>query len=254
MSLKDKSAIITGGGTGIGKATALLFAREGARVLITGRREEKLKEVREIIQNDGYEIWHSPADISKENECKSLADLAIKLFGRVDILFNNAGVIFPGVTHETSTEKWNETFDVNVKGAYMMSKYVIPVMIDQGGGSIVNNASTFGLKGFPGISAYVASKGAVVQLTRSMALEYAKSGIRVNCICPGAVVTPMITEGFLERHDNSKEAEELMISLHPIGRMGQPEEIANAVKFLCDDNIGFMTGNMLSVDGGWIAK
>lgn len=254
MSLKDKTAIITGGGTGIGEATALLFAREGARVLITGRREEKLKEVREIIQNDGYEIWYSQADISKENECKSLVDLAIKLFGRVDILFNNAGVIFPGVTHETSTEMWDKTFDVNVKGAYMMSKYVIPVMIDQGEGVIVNNASTVGLKGFPGISAYVASKGAVVQLTRSMALEYAKSGIRVNCICPGAVVTPMITEGFLERQENRKEAEELMISFHPIGRMGKPEEIAHAVKFLCDDNIGFMTGNMLSVDGGWIAK
>lgn len=112
----------------------------------------------------------------------------------------------------------------------------------------------FGLKGFPGISAYVASKGAVVQLTRSMALEYAISGFRVNCICPGAIVTPMITEGFLERYENRKEAEELMISFHPIGRMGQPEEIAHAVKFLCDDNIGFMTGNMLSVDGGWIAK
>lgn len=142
MSLKDKTAIITGGGTGIGRATALLFAGEGARVLITGRREEKLKEVREIIQNDGYEIWYSKADISKENECKSLVDLAIKLFGRIDILFNSAGVIFPGVTHETTTEMWDNTFDVNVKGAYMMSKYVIPVMIDLGGGTIVNNAST----------------------------------------------------------------------------------------------------------------
>jgi len=142
MSLKGKTTIITGGGTGIGRATALLFAGEGARVLITGRREEKLKEVREIIQNDGYEIWYSEADISKENECKSLVDLAIKLFGRIDILFNSAGVIFPGVTHETTTEMWDNTFDVNVKGAYMMSKYVIPVMIDLGGGTIVNNAST----------------------------------------------------------------------------------------------------------------
>jgi len=130
MSLKDKTAIITGGRTEIGRATALLFAR----VLITGRREEKLKEVRETIQNDGYEIWYSKADISKENECKSLVDLAIKLFGRVDILFNNAGAIFPGVTHETSTEMWDNTFDVNVKGAYMISKYVIPVIVDLGWG------------------------------------------------------------------------------------------------------------------------
>ncbi|MGB3728517.1 MAG: SDR family oxidoreductase, partial [Thermodesulfobacteriota bacterium] len=201
----------------------------------------------------GHTIDHFACDVSSEETCKATVDYTIGKYGQVDILFNNAGVLFPGTTHETETEIWNKTFDINVKGTYFMSKFTIPHMLENGGGSIVNNSSIVGLKGMAGIAAYAASKGAVTQLTRSMALEYAQQGIRVNAICPGAIETPMIVEDFFGSVDDVEAAEQYLLSLHPVGRIGQPEEIAHSVLFLVDDNIGFMTGNMLSVDGGWIA-
>ena len=173
MKLSGKTAIITGGGTGIGKETALLFAKEGANVLITGRREEKLKEVQDEAGSGGLSIDYIACDVSKEEDCKSTVEYAVGKYGSVDILFNNAGILIPGTTHETETEIWDKTFDINVKGTYFMSKYTIPHMLENGQGSIVNNSSIVGLKGFPGVAAYVASKGAVTQLTKSMALEYA---------------------------------------------------------------------------------
>lgn len=254
MKLANKTAIITGGGTGIGKATAHLFAEKGANVVITGRREEKLKEVVEEVSPKGHAIDHFVCDVSDEESCKATVDYALGKYGQVDILFNNAGVLFPGTTHETETEVWNKIFDINVKGTYFMSKHTIPHMLERKYGVIVNNSSVGGLKALPGYAAYIASKGAITQLTRSMALEYADKGIRVNAVCPGAIETPMITEGVYERMDDKDAAEQFMISLHPVGRLGTSEEIAHSVLFLVDDNIGFMTGNMLSVDGGWIAK
>lgn len=257
MKLANKTAIITGGGTGIGKATAHLFAEEGANVVITGRREEKLREVVEEISPKGHTIDHFVSDISNEEDCKATVDYTIEKYGQVDILFNNAGILIPGVTHETETEAWNKIFDINVRGTYFMSKFTIPHMLEREYGVIVNNSSVGGLKALPGLAAYIASKGAVTQLTRSMALEYADKGIRVNAICPGTIETPMVTEGLLGRQETqeAKDAvEQFMISLHPMGRLGKSEEIAHSVLFLVDDNIGFMTGNMLSVDGGWIAR
>ena len=254
MKLANKTAIITGGGTGIGKATANLFALEGANVVITGRREEKLREVQDEAKAQGHTISIFASDVSKEEDCKATVDYTIDKFGSIDILFNNAGVLYPGTTHETDTEIWNRTFDINVKGTYFMSKYVIPHMLEHGGGSIINNSSIVGLKGMAGIAAYVASKGAVTQLTRSMALEYADKGIRVNAICPGAIETPMVVDDFLGKVEDYDAAEQYLLSLHPVGRLGQPDEIAHSILFMVDDNIGFMTGNMLSVDGGWIAR
>ena len=252
MSLKNKVAVITGGSKGIGKATAVLFADEGAKVVITGRNEDDLKDT--VSRSDG-EIEYIISDVSKNEDCKSAVDLAVSKFGRVDILFNNAGVLPTGLTHETSEEDWDWVFDINVKGTFLMSKNVIPLMIGQGGGVIVNNASILGLKAIPGTAAYNATKGAIVQLTRSMALDYAGNGIRVNCICPGTIMTPMV-EQFLKE---SPEVEDFLKMTQPISnhlsRFGQPEEIAHAVKFLCDsDNVSFMTGSTLSVDGGWIAN
>ncbi len=254
MKLANKTAIITGGGTGIGKATAHLFAEEGANVVITGRREEKLKEVQEEAKAKGHNIDIFICDVSNEDDCKSTVDYAVDKYGRVDILFNNAGVLYGGATHETDTETWEKTFDINVKGTYFMSKHIIPHMLEHGGGSIVNNSSIVGLKGMPGFAAYVASKGAITQFTKAMALEYADKGIRVNAICPGAIETPMIVEDFFGKVDDPEAAKEFLISLHPVGRLGKSEEIAHSILFLVDDNIGFMTGNMLSVDGGWIAR
>ena len=254
MKLAGKTAIITGGGTGIGKATANLFAENGANVVITGRRTSKLEEVVSDAQSKGHVIDHFTCDVSDEDNCKATVEYTIEKYGQIDILFNNAGVLYPGTTHETDTELWDKIFKTNVNGTYFMSKHTIPHMLERKYGAIVNNSSVGGLKALPGYAAYIASKGAITQLTRSMALEYADKGIRVNAVCPGVIETPMVTEGIFERLEDKTQAEQFMVSLHPIGRLGQPEEIAHSVLFLVDDNIGFMTGNMLSVDGGWIAR
>lgn len=254
MKLANKTALITGGGTGMGKVTALLFAREGANVVITGRREAKLKEVADDAAREGLKIDYLVSGVSSEKDCKAAVDYTVGKYCRIDILFNNAGVLYPGTTHETDTETWDKIFDTNVKGTYWMSKYTIPVMLENGGGSIVNNSSVGGLNGFPGLAAYTASKGAVTLLTKTMALEYADKGIKVNAICPGTIETPMVVDEFLGKVDDRQAAENFLLSLHPIGRFGKPEEVAHTVLFLCDDNVGFMTGNMISIDGGWNAK
>ncbi|MFA9407304.1 MAG: SDR family NAD(P)-dependent oxidoreductase [Candidatus Dadabacteria bacterium] len=254
MKLENKIALITGGGTGIGKATAFLFAKEGARVVITGRREQILQGAVIEAKTENLEIEYLVSDVSEEKDCKAAVDYTVSKFGRIDILFNNAGVSYMGITHETSTELWDKTFDINVKGIYLMSKYAIPYMIEEKSGCIVNNSSILGLKASPaGFAAYSSSKGAVNQLTRSMALEYADKGIRVNGICPGTIYTPMMDDLF-DKWSDREVGEKRYISVHPIGRLAQPEEIAHAVLFLCDDNIKFMTGTMLSVDGGMSAK
>ena len=253
MKLKDKVALITGGGTGVGKATALLFAKEGANVVITGRRKEVLEEATNEASDQGLNIELLVSDISKEGDCKSAVDYTIRKLGRIDILFNNAGVLYKEITHETTTEQWMNTFNVNVRGMYLMSKYAIPHMLEQGYGVIVNNSSVLGLKASPGFAAYNSSKGAVNQLTRSMALEYADKGIRVNAICLGTVYTPLVDDMF-EQWGDREAARERYISVHPIGRLAEPKEIAPAILFLCDDNVSFMTGTMLSVDGGLSAK
>lgn len=252
MKLKNKVALITGGSLGLGKETAILFAKEGAKVTITGRTENTLKKTVEEAKKEGVHLDHLVSDVAKEEDCKEAVDHVVNRYGRIDILFNNAGVLYTGTTHETPTEIWDKTFAVNVRGTYLMSRYAIPHMLKQGKGCIINNSSILGLKAVPGVAAYNATKGAVTQLTRSMALEYASKGIRVNAICPGTIVTPMV-EGLFEQIGDRKSAEDLFKSFHPIGRLGRPEEIAHAVLFLCDDNVEFMTGTMLSVDGGWIA-
>jgi len=253
MKLKNKVALITGGSLGLGKATAILFAKEGAKVVITGRTEKTLKKTVEEAKKEGLQIDYIVSDVAKEEDCKEAVDYMIKKYGKIDILFNNAGVLYTGTTHETPTDIWDKTFAVNARGTYLMSRYTIPHMLKQGKGCIINNSSVLGLKAVPGVAAYNATKGAVTQLTRSMALEYSSKGIRVNAICPGTIVTPMV-EGLFEQFGDRKAAEELFKSFHPIGRLGRPDEIAHAVLFLCDDNVEFMTGTMLSVDGGWIAR
>ncbi len=253
MKLEGKVALITGGSMGLGKATATLFVKEGAKVVITGRTESTLKEAVEDCKQHGADVDYLVSDVSVEEDCKNAVDYTVNKYGKIDILFNNAGILHLANTHETDTEVWDKTFNINVKGTYLMSKYTIPHMLEKQYGCIVNNSSVLGLKAVPGVSAYNASKGAVTQLTRSMALEYAALGIRVNAICPGTIVTPMV-DGLFDSMPDRGEAEELFKSFHPVGRLGHPDEIAHSVLFLCDDNVGFMTGTMLSVDGGWIAK
>ena len=222
-------------------------------MVVTGRTERTLKGVVEGAKKEGLEIDYLVSDVAKEEDCKKAVDDTINKYGRIDIQFNNAGVLPLGITHETSTEDWDEAFSINVRGTYLMSKYTIPHMLKKGKGCIVNNSSVLGLKAISGAAAYNATKGAVTQLTRSMALEYADKGIRVNAICPGTIVTPMV-ESFLEKVPSAKDyLESLQPMTKSLGRFREPEEIAHAVLFLCDDNVEFMTGTMLSVDGGWIA-
>ncbi|MYI73526.1 MAG: SDR family oxidoreductase [Candidatus Dadabacteria bacterium] len=253
MRFKGRSAIITGGGTGIGEATALLLARNGAKVLIVGRREDKLKELCGRAGEEGFSIEYKVCDVSVESDCAATVETAFREHGKIDILFNIAGIIFSGPLHEVEISRFQEIFDINVKGAFMMCKYAIPHMLSAGRGFIVNNSSVIGLKGFAGLSAYSASKGALVQLTRSMALEYADKGLRINAVCPGGVWTPMF-DSYLERAEDAEAAQAFMESLHPMGRLADPYEIAEAVLFLCDDKVMFNTGSMLSIDGGIIAK
>ncbi len=252
MKLEGKVALITGGSLGLGKATAHLFAQEGANVVITGRTEKTLVEKVGKAKEAGHEISHIVSDVSIESNCREAVDFTLDKYGKIDILFNNAGILGIGLTHDIEIDYWDKIFDINVKGTFMMSKFVIPHMLENGGGCIVNNSSVLGLKAVPGVAAYNATKGAVTQLTRSMALDYAQQGIRVNAICPGTIETPMV-EGLLDSMPDRDAAEEMFKSFHPMGRFGTAEEIAHAVLFLCDDSVGFMTGTMLSVDGGWVA-
>lgn len=252
MKLEGKVALITGGSLGLGKATAHLFAQEGAKVVITGRTEKTLAEKVGKAKEAGHEISHIVSDVSKESDCREAVDFTLDKYGKIDILFNNAGILGVGRTHETEIDFWDQIFAINVRGTYMMSKFTIPHMLENGGGCIVNNSSILGLKALPGVAAYNSTKGAVTQLTRSMALDYAQDGIRVNAICPGTIETPMV-DGLLDGMPDRNAAEDLFKSFHPMGRFGTADEIAHAVLFLCDDNVKFMTGTMLSVDGGWVA-
>ncbi len=253
MKLEGKVALITGGSLGLGKATAHLFAQEGANVVITGRTEKRLVEKVGKAKKAGHEISHIVSDVSIESNCREAVDFTLDKYGKIDILFNNAGILGIGLTHDIEIDYWDKIFDINVKGTFMMSKFVIPHMLENGGGCIVNNSSVLGLKAVPGVAAYNATKGAITQLTRSMALDYAQQGIRVNAICPGTIETPLV-EGLLDSMPELDAAEDMFKSFHPMGRFGTAEEIAHAVLFLCDDNVQFMTGTMLSVDGGWVAR
>jgi NAD(P)-dependent dehydrogenase (short-subunit alcohol dehydrogenase family) len=253
--LPDKVAVITGGTSGIGAATARVFAREGAQVAITGRRRELGEQVVAAIRSSGGEAIFIAADVSRAEDCRRSIDEAIKAYGRIDILFNNAGIVTQGTLEETSEDDWQTTFDVNVKGVYLMTKLILPIMRAQGGGVIVNNASDWGIVGGQGYAAYSASKGAVVLMTKTVALEVARDHIRVNAICPGD--TYVERWRIDERHQPSIDFETELQAMGedlPIGRVGTVDEIAQSVLFLASDESSFMTGATLIVDGGNTAR
>lgn len=246
---QDKVAIVTGGSFGIGKAAAIAFANRGAKVVIADWVEDK--ETLETIRSSGGDAFFIKCDISKNDEVKKMIDRAIVQYGRIDYAFNNAGIEgLSAPTHECTDENWEKVIAVNLKGVWLCMKYEIPQMLKQGKGAIVNNASIAGLVGFQNIPAYVASKHGVIGLTKNAALEYAKLGIRVNAVCPGVIKTPMI-DRFTGK---SKEVEKQFEGMEPVGRLGQPEEVAEAVMWLCSDASSFVTGDALPVDGGWTAQ
>jgi NAD(P)-dependent dehydrogenase (short-subunit alcohol dehydrogenase family) len=252
MRLHSRVALITGGTSGIGKAVAELFAREGANVAITGRNESRGHAVIARILESGGQAIFVRTDVRHAAECKRAVDATLGSFGRLDILFNNAGVFYSQTALECSEEEWDLQIDINLKGTFLMSKYALEPMIAQGGGVIINNSSGWGLVGGDKAVAYCASKGGVVLLTKAMAIDHGRQGIRVNCICPGDVDTPMLPEDARRR---GLEWKTYLAGCEnrPLGRIGTPEEIAKAVLFLASDDSSFMTGAALVVDGGGTA-
>lgn len=246
---KNKVAIVTGGASGIGKATALAFAKKGAKVIVVDWKENA--ETVDIIKKSGGEALFIKCDVSKLSDVKAMVEKTIATFGRLDYAFNNAGIEGKqGGTQDCSEENFDKTIGVNLKGIWLCMKYEIPEMIKQGKGVIVNCSSVAGLVGFAGLPAYVASKHGVIGLTKTSALECAKLGIRVNAVCPGVIQTPMIDR----ITGKDKEAIEQFTGLEPVGRFGQPEEIANAVIWMCSDGASFVTGHAMAVDGGFVAQ
>lgn len=252
MRLKGKTAIITGGGEGIGKATALLFCKEGAKVGITGRTKKKLDEVVKEAKGSG-EIIAIPGDVSNEEDVKGIVQKFIKKYNKVDILFNNAGVLEVGTVTTTSVEAWDKIIDINVKGSFLMSKHIVPHMLKNGGGSIINNSSVLGFIGCQNTIAYNTSKGAIMQFTRSLAIDHAKQGIRANTICPGFIKTKMNEDFIGNPPDAQKQLDDIAAGLVPMGKRGEPDDIAYALVYLASDESKYVTGASLVVDGGWTA-
>jgi NAD(P)-dependent dehydrogenase (short-subunit alcohol dehydrogenase family) len=252
MRLENKVALITGGTSGIGEATAILFVKEGAKVAIMGRNEKRGEAVAKRIRGDGGEAMFIQADVRKADECGKAVEKTLQAFERVDILFNNAGVFFPHTILECSEEEWDLQMDINLKGTFLMSKAALPGMIERRSGVIINNSSGWGMAGGDAAVAYCASKGGVVLLTKAMAIDHGRQGIRVNCICPGDVDTPMLPEDARMR---GLKWEDYLAGCanRPMGRIGRVEEIAKAVLFLASDDSSFVTGAALVVDGGGLA-
>lgn len=245
-----KVAVVTGGSSGIGQATALAFAKLGAKVVIADWKEDPEQKTLHEVKALGGEALFIPCDVSQDNQVKAMTEKVVAEYGRIDFAFNNAGIEGAMVPlHEYPEEVWDKIMGVNLKGVWLCMKYQIPQMREQGSGAIVNTSSVAGLIGMSGLSAYVATKHAVVGLTKSAALENAQSGIRVNAVCPGVIKTPMV-----ERvTQNDPEGEKQFIAMEPVGRMGMPSEIAEAVVWLCSDAASFITGDAMAVDGGWTA-
>jgi NAD(P)-dependent dehydrogenase (short-subunit alcohol dehydrogenase family) len=257
MKLKNKTAIITGGTSGIGKATALLFAEQGANLIVTGRRLELGKAVEAECSQKGGRCVFVEADHTKLEDCQRVVETAIKEFDQIDILFNNAGIVTKGTADTTSDEIWQDTLNINVTAVWHMCKLVIPQMKKQGKGVIVNNGSDWSVVAGKNAFPYIMSKGAVGLMTKAMAIDYAREGIRVNAVCPGdTFVDRWIEKGYFEGSDpvTIEEAINEASEYIPMGRFGKPEEIANAVLFLASDDSTFVTGHLLLVDGGNTAQ
>jgi len=248
--LQGKVAIVTGGTSGIGRDAAVLFAKAGAKVVVAGRREFEGKETMDMVRAAGGGGLFVKTDVSQAGEVQALVRKTVEKFGCLDVAFNNAGIegSFTPVA-EQSEEDWDRVIDINLKGVWLCLKYEIQQMLKQGGGgAIVNMASVAGLRGFAGAGTYCASKHGVMALTKTAALENARSGIRVNVVCPAVIETPMG-----ERLFGAPEMKKFALGLHPIGRFGTPKEVAEAVVWMCSDRASFMTGQSLVLDGGLLA-
>ena len=256
MRLESKVALITGGGSGIGRACAEMFAREGAKVAVSDISLERAQATTQFVTSHGGEAIAISGDVSVGDDAQNIVSATVEKFGKLDVLVNSAGVSARNAMPKGSSpeEVWDKVMDVNLKGTYMVSWHAVPEMAKSGGGSIINLSSIMGLVGYPvgmggGFNPYNPSKGGVLQFTRNLAIDSASKNVRVNCICPGYVETNLTSA-------LTKDAEALsrLETLHPIGRLGQPEEIAYAALYLASDESGFVTGTPLVVDGGYTAQ
>lgn len=251
MMLKNKVALVTGGTSGIGRATAIAFGAAGAKVVFSGRRDVEGEETAKLIRETGAECLYVHSDASKEENIKALVQKTVATYGRLDCAFNNAGVeslVKP--LHEQSIEEFDNLMAINVRGVFLYMKYEIEQMLTQGSGAIVNSSSGVGLIGLPGSSPYVASKHAVMGLTRSAALDYAQQGIRINAVNPGFIATEMIDRIVADIRSTADN----LASTVPMRRIGQVDEVAQAIVFLCSDAASYITGQPLAIDGGYTAS
>ncbi|HUQ49478.1 MAG TPA: SDR family oxidoreductase [Terriglobales bacterium] len=249
MRLKGKVAIITGAGSGIGAACAEAFVREGAKVVLVGRTKAKLEPVARAL---GASAIVCSADVSNKNNVERIVKVTVEQFKGIHVLVNGAAVIHAGTAESHSVQEWDESFDINVKGLWMLSREVLPVMRKAGGGSIVNFSSVVGLVGAMNRVAYSATKGAVTLLTKAMALDHAAEHIRVNCICPGVVETELV-EKFISEAPDPELARKTRVAKHPLGRFGKPEDIAPLAVYLASDESSWVTGAAFPIDGGYTA-
>ena len=251
--LANKVAIVTGGASGIGEATSRLFAREGARVMVVDIQEDKGNALARALREEGFSAEFFRTDMAVHAEIKAMIDHAESGFGRLDVLVNNAGVESPKAEVDTTEEEYDHIMDVNVKGVFLATKYAVPLMKKNGGGSIINISSAYGIIGSNGFAAYHASKGAVRLLTKSTAVTHAKEGVRANSIHPGAVDTPLLREA-IEKYPDPAAIEAHFAAAQPIGRLGKPEEIAYGCLVLASDESKFCVGAELVIDGGMVAQ
>jgi len=254
MRFNEKGVVVTGGASGIGKATAERFMEEGAKVAIVDVSRRAGEETLREFKGKGHRPVLLTGDVTKHEDVKRMVGDARRRLGGIDVLFNNAGILVEGTIEQVSEKDFDRIMAVNVKGVFLMSKEVIPVMLKQGKGVIVNNASCSGLVGDRDAIAYNTSKGAVVLMTKCLALDYALKNIRVNCVCPGEIDTPMFRQEAKARGLPVEKYRKQLCEYHPIGRLGRPEEVANAVLFLASEEAGFITGTAFSVDGGYTCQ
>jgi len=248
--LEGKRALITGGTSGIGAATAELFVQHGARVAIVGRDHQRGQALQRSLNVDFV-----ACDVTQAAAVSAMVQQVVQRLGSIDVLFNNAGIINFGSVVDAEIDEWDALMATNVRGVFLVSRAVLPHMIAARRGSIVNMGSNLGLVGTRGAAAYAASKGAIVQLTRAMALDHAGDGIRVNCVCPGTIETPLVARQRLGRtEEQERQAVERIKQRFPLGRIGEPGEVASVVAFLASDLASFITGAMYSIDGGYTAQ
>ena len=253
--VKDKVAIVTGGALGIGKATCRVLAREGASVVIADIKDDEGRELADSLVDEGLSAVFKHLDVASEEDVRKLAQATYQEFEHIDILVNNAGIAGENKpTHELSVEEWQKVMDVNVKGVFLGTKYVVPYMDEGGGGSIVNLSSIYGLVGAPDIPPYHASKGAVRLMTKTDALLYAEKGIRVNSVHPGYIWTPLVEKLAEDAGQKPEAFRQQLDAKHPIGHVGEPDDIAYGILYLASDESRFVTGSELVIDGGYTAR